>query len=440
MFLRQTSAFLISCLVLLLVVLSPTARAQFDPIAHWTFDEQSGVVAEDTSGNGNTGTLIGDPAREAGRLGGALSFDGVDDYVATTLIPFDPSIRDFTVALWFRVDARGSDEHLISQGDGSGTGRGWLGNDVSRGIYSFLGRVRTDTQFIPELGQWHHAALTKSGTTVQIYVDGQLKATNPDVKVEPADGTLFLGSNKTATLGHFNGALDDVRVYDEVLDAATIRALYDSGASTSLIAHWTFDEPSGTEAEDVSGNGNTGTLVGDPIRVAGQLGGALSLDGIDDRVDTVRAPFDPSATDFSLSMWFRVDAQGSDEHLISQGDGSGIGRAWLGNDVSRGIYSFLGRVRTDTQFIPELGQWHHAALTKSGTTVQIYVDGQLKATNPDVKVEPADGTLFLGSNKTATLGHFNGALDDVRVHDEVLDAATIRALYDSGASTSLIAH
>src|SRR3990167_8305115 len=48
---------------------------------HWKFDETSGTSASDSSGNNNTGTLTNGPTWTAGKIGGALSFDRVDDYV-----------------------------------------------------------------------------------------------------------------------------------------------------------------------------------------------------------------------------------------------------------------------------------------------------------------------------------------------------------------------
>jgi hypothetical protein len=54
-------------------------------IGMWLFNEGSGDVAEDFSGNGNDGTLMNDPEWVKGKFGTALSFDGVDDYVDTVL-------------------------------------------------------------------------------------------------------------------------------------------------------------------------------------------------------------------------------------------------------------------------------------------------------------------------------------------------------------------
>ncbi len=53
-------------------------------IAHWSFNEGFGFTANDSSGNGNTGTLVNGPAWVDGKLGKALDFSGSNDYV---LIP-----------------------------------------------------------------------------------------------------------------------------------------------------------------------------------------------------------------------------------------------------------------------------------------------------------------------------------------------------------------
>ncbi len=50
-------------------------------VGWWKFDETEGNVASDSSGNGNDGNLTNGPTWTEGKIGGALSFDGVDDYV-----------------------------------------------------------------------------------------------------------------------------------------------------------------------------------------------------------------------------------------------------------------------------------------------------------------------------------------------------------------------
>jgi hypothetical protein len=76
-----------------------------DLIAHWTFDEGSGLVAGDALGL-NDGALLDGPQWVAGTIGsGALRFDGVDDHVE---VPSSPQMQvscDITFAGWFKLDA-----------------------------------------------------------------------------------------------------------------------------------------------------------------------------------------------------------------------------------------------------------------------------------------------------------------------------------------------
>ena len=53
-------------------------------VGYWEFDEATGSTAFDSSGSGRSGTLVNGPTWTAGRIGGALSFDGVNDYVEIT--------------------------------------------------------------------------------------------------------------------------------------------------------------------------------------------------------------------------------------------------------------------------------------------------------------------------------------------------------------------
>ena len=71
-------------------MLVAAGSASAELVAHWRLDEASGVTAFDSSGNGNDGTLNGNPQWEAGMIGGALHFDGSSDYVQ---IPFSESLR-----------------------------------------------------------------------------------------------------------------------------------------------------------------------------------------------------------------------------------------------------------------------------------------------------------------------------------------------------------
>src|SRR3989338_4761919 len=68
-------------------------------VAGYAFDEGSGTTATDTSGNNNSGTLTNGPAWSTGQYGGALSFDGTNDYVN---VPDAASLdlTSWTISAW----------------------------------------------------------------------------------------------------------------------------------------------------------------------------------------------------------------------------------------------------------------------------------------------------------------------------------------------------
>jgi hypothetical protein len=73
-------------------------------VAHWEFDETSGITVSDSSGNGSNGTLLNGPTWTTGRIGNALSFDGVNDYVSIGN-PFVLNLgtNSFTYSVWVNV-------------------------------------------------------------------------------------------------------------------------------------------------------------------------------------------------------------------------------------------------------------------------------------------------------------------------------------------------
>ncbi len=109
------------CLTSLVVLLSLAGSASAELILHWTFDEGSGTTANDESGSGHNGTIEGDPAWVAGKLGGALDFGGDGDRVV------DESGGDYlngleamTVSVWIKSDAIGTNAGFIRGEDPDG--------------------------------------------------------------------------------------------------------------------------------------------------------------------------------------------------------------------------------------------------------------------------------------------------------------------------------
>ena len=187
----------------------------------------------DKSGLGNNGTAInGTDCSSAveGRFFSGCKFDGTNDVIETTSSPFDPSTTDFTAEAWFKLRTLASldDDTIIQQYNGAGgTGRTWISVDSSSSdtIKSRLGNTATETDFIPTVGKWHHAAVTVNGSTLRIYVDGILKNTSIRT-IESATGKLIFGVAKDG-LSNLRGSIDEVAIYNRSLSADEIAEHYE---------------------------------------------------------------------------------------------------------------------------------------------------------------------------------------------------------------------
>jgi hypothetical protein len=110
------------------------------------------------------------------------------------------------------------------------------------------------------------------------------------------------------------------------------------GADPDLVALWMLDETSGTIAYDSSDFGNNGTLMGDPQWVAGQIDGALELDGTGDYVDCGNDASYNIPVNITLAAWIKVGTfDRSWQAICNRGDSSWrLHRSGGSNNISWG--------------------------------------------------------------------------------------------------------
>jgi hypothetical protein len=208
------------------------------------------------------------------------------------------------------------------------------------------------------------------------------------------------------------------------------------------VGHWALDG----NANDSSATGANGTVVGDPVWVAGVVGDALELDGVDDYVDCGNpAELDFGTGDFTISAWINLTTTERATVYAKGGDNSGGIRYTLamgeGNDNKMTLTtdddSDKRQARGDT--VVNNGEWHHVVGMRSGDMSYVYVDGVL-----DGSIDlPAGYDLSGTSQANALLGaitdaqdptgatlekFFTGTLDDVRVYDRALSDGEIAEL------------
>jgi CD109 antigen len=223
-------------------VLLSANLANADLAGHWKLDESSGSKATDSSGNSRHGVLRGDPVWQPldGRVGGALRFDGADDYVSTPFV-LDPGAGPFSAFAWIKGGAAG--ETLISQADGTGFGRTWLGTTGPQGVLTttLSDGGRFTSLLASELaiadGLWHHVGLVWDGSRRHLYVDGVEVAKDANIlrQLYGCNGGLYFGTAKTfEQTGFWSGLIDDIQIYNSALSASQVEELFRSSKKSSI--------------------------------------------------------------------------------------------------------------------------------------------------------------------------------------------------------------
>ena len=199
-----------------------------------------------------------------------------------------------------------------------------------------------------------------------------------------------------------------------------------------LVGHWRLDESGGTMAADDSGNGNDGTLQGGPQWVAGQVGGALEFDGVDDYVDCGNDAVFDITEQITLSVWVNANDMLNSQHnpWLGKGDNTYAIKHQSNNNLEFFVYDGDWH---STQYSTELaslnGEWHHMAGTFDGTELKFYLDGQEAATLAFAgTIGTAAHAVTLGNNSQQSGRFFDGMLDDAQIYNEALPAEEIQAL------------
>lgn len=206
-------------------------------ISYWKADGN----ANDTVGS-NHGTLV-NGTYAAGKVGQAFYLDGINDYVVINDSPSLSLNNSFTLSAWAYLESvsRGSifskfdavagtrSYHLIIGQAGAPNTEPEFIVSPDGGIHTQY-RLKSATNF--PTGGWHHVVATHNSSHMKIYVDGTLDVSKTIVSGEVYDSTdpLFIGNARQGGLDYFlfDGAIDDVAIWNRVLDDTEILDLYNN--------------------------------------------------------------------------------------------------------------------------------------------------------------------------------------------------------------------
>jgi hypothetical protein len=439
-------------------------------VGWWKFDEGTGTRATDSSGSGKTGTLVSSPTWVAGKLGGAINFNGSTNYVSASSFPALSAGAPFTISAWvYLASGAGSFPMIV---DANTSSSAWFfgvnigsGSHAGLNLYLGSGTMQTTNNTAFTTNTWHHVVGTYDGSVAKVYVDNVLLSTSSSGTSAAKLSGLLVGNGTAAGNSFWKGNIDDLRIYNRALSAAEVLALYNTGAAnfqsstglnngTSLnsgfAGWWTFDGKDTNWATmketDESGQGNTGTLVNlatTTAPVIGKLGQAIKFNG----TSSTLSIGSPSSLNLSgavtLSIWLKGSSASGTQlafgNWISSSSlnfglfwsDSGSSHTTKGLECLAGNAGFSGLASNAYAD----GKWHHVVCTWDGTSVStLYVDGALidQRTNASSISNPTRAwQIGSGNNQW----FFPGSADDARIYNRALSAAEVKQLYLLGGAT-----
>ncbi|MFT3877001.1 MAG: LamG domain-containing protein [Propioniciclava sp.] len=451
----------------------PTAYADAvlgdTPQHYWPLNDASGAVGMDWAGADDLTTrsvTFGQQGHHQNSTATAAAFGGASSSTASTTQSTDGP-QEFTVETWFRTTStRGG--KLIGFGNamtgssGSYDRHVYLSNNgrVTFGVYP--GAIKTVSSAAGfNDGQWHHvvASLGKDGQS--LWLDGKLVGRNVDVvSAQAYSGYWRLGGDtlgnwpNAGTSAYLNGTIQDVAIYDRVLDRREIDEHWVASGRASLIPptpgdpygdrvysldpdlYWRLnDTQAATSALDSGIFQSAGVFSGSTTR---QQNGALS--GVDDRavrfngtgrLVTQRMTQGPST--YALEGWFNTTSATGGK-IVGFGDSAGAANSTLydrhvyldaAGKLSFGAWSGEASTITSTAALND-GQWHHFVAQQSSAGMQLFVDGALVGQNDVQDALQFNGYWRVGGDVSwAGAAGFTGAIDEVAVYRATLTSQEV---------------
>ncbi|MFN8155252.1 MAG: LamG-like jellyroll fold domain-containing protein [Bacteroidia bacterium] len=437
-------------------------------VGWWPFNGN----ANDESGNGNNGVVIGATLDDDrfGNPASAYNFNGTTNYIE---VPHSSSLTftasNQSISFWINLplipSPQGNDMGIFSKTNQNlaidPTGNSNAGFEVTFGQYpsnNLYHRYKNGSSspwgmtMLPNshfaINQWCHVVcvINKNIDSAFAYFNGNLidaKLLNSATSIGSNNLALLMGKGYWTSNGipsnYFNGKLDDIGIWNRALTQQEITNLYTSSTpplcnplppslNTGLVGYWPFCG----NANDESGNGNNGTVNGATL-VADRFGNpnsAFSFDGINDFIELTHNPLFFNDT-ITISAWgefnsttalhITYSSATTGSYVCSLGSNVGHTNTNLGCSGYGGVGSFN----------PLNNNWHNATAVIAGNSTSLFVDGLLISTwsHSTITCNDTSHRLYFGVDIFGLPEFSYGIYDDIGIWNRALTQQEVVELY-----------
>ena len=435
-------------------------------ISYWKFDEGEGTIANDTV-DANDGALVNGPLwTTAGMVNGALSFDGVNDFVDLGTTDVFDGWQYLTIEFWAKPEQTSETwPSVIAKWGGTSYYEApWVGIHSPSGVWSW--EITTDlneniyrySSVLVDYGEWQHitCVFDISSQQVEIYKNGSLEETWTGTYV----GTSIISNTNTWSIGrvtrgtwgshYFNGIIDEVAIYNRALSAGEIQQHYENGSyevacvppPDNMVSWW----PGDANANDIV-DGNDGTEYGATF-AAGMVGQAFSFDGVDDYVEVPDADNLDMTNELTIDAWFynkgKIDPGMRWQRIIHKNYRKNY-EMWI-DDSNRKLSFRIGNESGNIAILSsgttiQFDIWYHVAAVYDGSSMKLYLNGDL-SNSMTTTIAPLGITtdpVIIGNVGTdiSSFNHnrpFKGLIDEVEIFSRALSQEEIQAIYFAGSA------
>jgi hypothetical protein len=429
-----------------------------------------GTTWSDMGGEGfiTNGTLINSPVYVSDG-GGAISFDGVDDYVDCGNDVAIQSISQITMSVWvkfFGLDYSFGSGELIgfmskgypdtlspntgfwfaydNRSNGSSFNYTCFGNTSG----GFAGGVNnfSSKSYIFTNNVWYNITATvNSSSQGTLYINGVQQGSSvtfSNLSIPNTSNNLYVGRIDAPGYSIY-GNIMQTQLYNVALTSAEVLQNYQAGLDrlipTDNMVLWLDGTNTNTRvitpttAYDRSGNNYNGTFINGTTLAHRDGGTVFNFDGVD---DIIRTEYNGQLGDFTVCVWFKSDNSGNWARLVdkSYSDGFWLGKqfnvpnSWGGGAGPQTTYPY-GNFLT----LPD-GQWNFLVSIRNGSTHTLYGNGITNTISQACSpVLTSTSKIGIGSWWVG-IEYFKGKIGDVRLYSRALTANEVLNMYTATKS------
>ena len=360
-------------------------------------------------------------------------------------------VNDFTISAWINMNqlpVSGYLYQVVAWGDETAGKRRSLGiwNGGSGDPKVYFSGAYSAANFggstSVSANQWYHVCVTRSGSTVKVYLNGSIDGTGT-VTLNSYTGTTGRIGTSGVAQEFFDGTIDQVRIFKKALSQNEIDTLY---AETACVYTSTTDivDYQGTNVAyyklDNSAEDETGSYDGTETDITyefGRYGQAAVFNGSSSKIVIPASNSIAQQNNYTFSAWFKTDTLGVMQTIYAFNSPSTYQSAiFIHSNGTNNIRIFsAGSNYYSSNNIYTNNQWYHIAVTKSSTNgIVAYLDGVSIINEPTAtanNIQSSGGDNRIGGYKTSTESlWFDGSIDQVRIFDSALDATAVENLYN----------